>query len=361
MVKVNVASGELIAALTAALEYAGCRRPLVVCDEAIKNRPEIVNWLRPYAQFSQFTPNPSDRQVIAGMAQFALGDCDGLVSLGGGSAIDVAKCIKAFQGVQQAPVVDQPLRQNALPHIAVPTTAGTGSEATPFAVVYRNGRKRSVQAPWLTPTVALLAPELLTTLPVYQRACGLLDALSQAIESFWSQAATAASQADSRQAITAIMRNYRDYMADDLQAQDAVMQAAHLAGQAIAITTTTGAHAMSYGLTHRYHIAHGHAVALCLPVVWRYMLEHPESWRHPRGEVYLADCFASLGIMLAGTPETGLTAYQNLVASLNLPKLDATPEAAAELAAAVNEQRLANNPATLTPATLTTLYQTILA
>lgn len=210
--------------------------------------------------FTNFKPNPLFESVEEGVKVFRENNCDMIIAIGGGSAIDVAKCIKlnAAQDVE---------------FIAAPTTAGTGSEATRFAVVYKGGEKQSITAPCLIPNAIYFDAEPLKILPVYQRKATLLDAFSHAAESYWSIKANDVSRAFAKEALRIIVALYENYF--DGKTSDAenisLLYAAYLAGKAINISKTTAGHAMSYKLTSLFGISHGHAAALCNAELWQYM------------------------------------------------------------------------------------------
>ena len=210
--------------------------------------------------FSDFKPNPLIESVDAGVKVFRENDCDLIIAVGGGSAIDVAKCVK-LQAAQ------------AVPFIAIPTTAGTGSEATRFAVVYKNGEKQSVTDVCMIPDAIYFHAEPLKILPPYQRKATLLDAFSHAVESYWSVKATEASRAFAAEALRIIVSLQADYF--DGRTGDAenlsLLYASYLAGKAINISETTAGHAMSYKLTSLFGVSHGHAAALCNAGLWRFM------------------------------------------------------------------------------------------
>ncbi|MDR1774995.1 MAG: iron-containing alcohol dehydrogenase [Actinomycetes bacterium] len=308
--------------------------------------------------FSNFSPNPTYEQVAAGVRLFRDADCDALVSLGGGSAIDTAKCIKLYGGLDLSGDTDLtdavPLN---VPHIAIPTTAGTGSEATRFAVIYRDGAKQSVTHDGIVPDAALLDAALLAGLPDYQRKATLLDALAQAIESWWSVNSTPQSIDYSRRAIALILPAIDGFLAGDDTAASAMLQAANLAGRAINLTQTTAAHAMSYKVTSLMGPAHGHAVALCLPGVWRYAITHPDACIDSRGGEYLArvldDLAASFGVATAAdAPER----FAQILAGFDLPPVTAGPQTIEILCASVNSDRLRNFPIRLSADAIRAIY-----
>lgn len=239
--------------------------------------------------FNDFTPNPLYEQVCAGVDLFNRTGCELIVAVGGGSTIDVAKCIKLF--CRMDPVQNylcQPTQDTGVMLIAVPTTAGTGSESTRHSVIYYNGEKQSISHPSIVPDIAVLESTVLKTLPVYQKKCTMMDALCQAIESWWSVNACEESISYARLSINKICEHWERYIFDnDTSAAEQIMLSANLAGRAINLTATTAAHAMSYKLTSMFRLPHGHAVAICLPEVWDYIEAHTADCVDSRGEAYL--------------------------------------------------------------------------
>ena len=131
---------------------------------------------------------------------------DAVVSIGGGSVIDIAKLILAFiepnQNLKNIVLgIDKPIDSQKIPHFSIPTTAGTGSESTHFAVVYLNKIKYSVSSNFLTPNIAILDGELIKSNSPNQKAYNGLDALAQAIESHWATGSNEESRSYSREAI----------------------------------------------------------------------------------------------------------------------------------------------------------------
>ncbi len=236
-------------------------KPLIVVDEFLKNK------FSKYKTFSDFKPNPSYDDVLKGLKEFE--GCNCIVSIGGGSAIDVAKAIKYYYCLNDNGVFEY----KNIKHYAVPTTAGTGSESTRYAVIYKNGMKQSLTHDAIFPDYAVLNVELLKTLPLYQKKCTLLDALCHSIESIWSVNATNQSINYAQEAIDLIKNNYKNYLNGDICALESIQKAANLAGKAINISQTTAAHAMSYKLTSLYKIPHGYAVSLTLPYLWDLLIK----------------------------------------------------------------------------------------
>ncbi len=304
--------------------------------------------------FTGFSPNPVYEQVVEGVKFFNENSCDMIVAVGGGSAIDVAKCIKLYCRMDSSiNYLWQTPCDTGIPLIAIPTTAGTGSESTRHAVIYYNGIKKSISHPSIRPDVAVLEPSLLNTLPDYQRKCAMLDALCQAVESWWSILATNESIEYSRQAVELIRNNWQEYIFNKTpQASKAIMQAANFSGRAIDITTTTAPHAMSYKLSSLYGIPHGHAVALCMLPVWRYMRKYVEN-RKDDGTKRLKTIFNEITI--------DENWFENLMKELEMAYPVASSQEAdiEKLASSVNPERLANNPVPLERDTIKEIYRSI--
>ena len=146
-------------------------------------------------RFSDFQPNPLYESVEEGVRIFHEEGCDGIIAVGGGSAMDVAKCIKLYSNMDPAEnYLKQTIVPNQIPFLAVPTTAGTGSEATRYAVIYYEGAKQSVTDNSIIPETVLMDASCLKTLPLYQKKATMLDALMHATESYWSVNSTKESQ-----------------------------------------------------------------------------------------------------------------------------------------------------------------------
>ncbi len=221
----------------------------------------------PYVRFSDYQSNPLLEDVLRGQEVFIQNKCDGLISLGGGSAMDMAKMIalKASQfDIQLRDTLDTTKKLKLYSHLAVPTTAGSGSETTQFAVVYIDGQKHSVDHPSLRPNKCILEPQLLEYLPQHQVAYSGLDALCQAIESHWSRRSNEQSRAKSSKAIEFLWTSLLGAYHKESPALKKVQEGSHLAGQAINITRTTAPHALSYPLTSYFGFPHGQAVSLSL-------------------------------------------------------------------------------------------------
>lgn len=332
------------------------RKVLLVKDEAYRFLPICQQTDSASAvAFSGFTPNPLYEQVAEGIKVFNESRCDMIIAVGGGSSIDVAKCIKLYCRMKpDTNYLKQEMFDSGIPLIAIPTTAGTGSESTQHAVIYYNGAKQSVSHPSIIPDYAILEPSVLKTLPLYQKKCTMLDALCQGLESWWSVGSTDESKKYSRIAVELIRDNWRDYIENNTySAAEKIMEAANYSGRAINITATTAAHAMSYKLTSLYKLPHGHAVAICMPEVWKHLLANTDSCIDPRGAAYLRDTVRSFPV------DEGW--FEKLMAELCIesPVSASRENDISILADSVNATRLKNFPITLEKQVLINMYERI--
>ena len=153
-------------------------------------------------RFMDFQPNPLYESVVKGVEVFHENKCDSIVAVGGGSAIDVAKCIKLYSNMSpKINYLEQTIVPNEVKLLAVPTTAGSGSEATRYAVIYYKKEKQSVVHDSCIPSVVLMDTKVLETLPIYQKKATMMDAFCHAIESFWSVNSTKESKEYAKEAI----------------------------------------------------------------------------------------------------------------------------------------------------------------
>ena len=353
----------------------GATKVFVVCDSSypfLNIKSDIEDMGQPHVLFSDFTPNPLYEQVCKGIDLFQITKCDSILAVGGGSAIDVAKCIKLAVLAKEGnaslipPLVSTRVECDGskIPFIAIPTTAGTGSESTHNAVMYYEGAKQTVTNDGVLPDYAILEPSVLKTLPLYQKKCTMMDALCQGIESWWSVNSTEESYEYSCKTIELIMANWRKYIFEnDNEAAAQIMLAANYGGKAINITATTAAHAMSYKITSLYKLPHGHAVAVCLPEIWEYMIGHMEKCLDNRGQDYLNGIFNDIANAMGGeTPSDAIILFREMMKEMELanPESSNRDEELNVLSTSVNPVRLKNNPVELSKDTIYRLYNEII-
>lgn len=312
-------------------------------------------------RFSAFQPNPTYESVVAGVNAFLESDADAIAAVGGGSAMDVAKCIKLYSGMDHnVCYLEQEIISNDIPFLAVPTTAGTGSEATRFAVIYYEGEKQSVAHESCIPDAVLVDPEALRTLPPYHRKAAMLDAFCHAVESYWSIKSTEESRRLSVEVIRMILHYLDSYLGNEQEGNVGMLKAANMAGRAINITQTTAGHAMCYKLTSLYGIAHGHAAALCVRELWSWMLSHGDQCIDARGREHLAQVFDGLAnAMGCDGPQAAARSFFTLVERLELQAPVIREEDYMILTKSVNLTRLQNHPVALDKETLEQIYRKI--
>lgn len=314
-------------------------------------------------KFSDFQPNPDYESVKKAVALYRHEGCFSIVAIGGGSAIDLAKCVKLYANMSDdKEFIDQEIIPNDIPLVAVPTTAGTGSEATRYAVIYYQGNKQSITHDSCIPSVVIFDASALETLPDYQRKCTMFDALCHAIESFWSVNSTDESKAYSKEAIKLILENMDGYLANEKTANRNMLKAANTAGKAINITQTTAGHAMCYKLTSLFGIAHGQAAAMCVRKLLPYMVSHTEKCIDARGKSYLEAVFAELSQAMGCSDSSKLyDKFESIYQSMHFEKPKYTERDIEELTHSVNPVRLKNHPIALDLETIESLYQQILS
>lgn len=284
-------------------------------------------------RFDDFAINPKEEDVIQGLQVFHQIQAKAVIGVGGGSTLDMAKLLAYFgsTGTTLSEYLEhgRPASPSLSPLLAVPITAGTGSEATHFAVVYRGTRKYSVADPALLPDAVWLVPEWTASMSPYQTACTGMDALAQGIESLWANGATPESRGFARQAVHLALHTLPTVVeAPTPDARADMQEAAYLAGAGINISKTTGAHAFSYILTSQFDLPHGHAVALLLP--------------------FFVDLHQRAGITVEGVTRDRLSDLLRRIHLARTLPVDASTLTAI-LLDNVNMERLSNNPVPVTP------------
>ena len=311
-----------------------------------------------YVLFYDFSPNPKYEELVRGIEKFKENNCNYIISIGGGSAIDIAKCIKLYGNTEECDnYLESEKKFNLIEHLCIPTTAGTGSESTRFAVIYKDGIKNSITHDSIIPNNVILNYQLLKTLPDYQKKSTMLDALCQAIESYWSVNSTKESKEYAKEAMKLILKNMFKYLENDEMAMQEIMKASNLAGHAINISQTTAAHAMSYKITSLYGTSHGHAVALCLPYIWEYMINNLDKCIDPRGKTYIVSIMQDLAsIFECDNVKDAINKLKNIINELNLSIPQVNAVELDKLVNSINQERLKNNPIKLNKENIEEIY-----
>ena len=262
------------------------KRCLVVTDSGL-NKAGIVDHVCEhlkrkkidYVVYDKVVGNPPARCVHAGSKLYTAERCDGIIGLGGGSSMDVAKMVGAIAsngGRIESYVVPAKIEKD-LPHlVCLPTTYGTGSEVTPFAVVTNQRRKTKdpIVSGKIIPPVGILDAELAVGLPADVGGATGMDALTHALESYVNLAATPITEAMALGAIELIGENLRLACANDheLEATQNMLNASAMAAFAFSQTRLGIVHAMSHPVGGHFGVHHGLANAILLPVVCEYNL-----------------------------------------------------------------------------------------
>lgn len=348
--------------LDSILKKRSVRRIFLVLDEMAwrsSGADEILDPVfatRQITRFTKFEPNPKIEDVELGIKEFRHHKHDLIIALGGGTAIDLAKMIGAFS-CQQEPARELATGAASLKGlgpalVAIPTTSGTGSEATHFAVVYVDGQKYSVAEPSLLPDIAMIDPFLTWSLPPAITSTTGLDAFCQAMESIWAVGATEESIGYATEAVMLAYNNLPQAIHDPTsESRLAMCRASHLAGKAINIGKTTLPHAISYAITSEYGIPHGAAVAMTLSGALAFNMGVTEKdCLHPRGSAHvkkqLKIILDLLGVADVQSACLAIREFMNRVGSpgtLEEAGIE-TEEEYKQIAACVNLERMSNNP-----------------
>lgn len=344
------------------------KKVLLVCDHSLKFlgiRHYFDDWEEKFVKFDNFQPNPLYESVVDGVKAYHDFGCDSIIAIGGGSAMDVAKCIKLYSNMagdgDEGSYLKQEIVPNNISFLAIPTTAGTGSEATRYAVIYYRGAKQSITSESIIPETVLMDASVLKTLPIYQKKATMCDALCHAIESYWSVNSTKESKAYSKAAIQGVMENMAGYLENTEEGRSGMFIAANTAGKAINITQTTAGHAMCYKITSLFGSAHGHAAMLCDRVLFSWMINNSDKCIDQRGEEYLKGTLDEIGMAMGcADAQTGADKLKEIFKSLELDVPFATDEQYEALKTSVNPVRLKNHPVALDKNTIDNLYHEIL-
>ena len=278
------------------------KKPLIVTDATLV-KAGIVGKLETilidagllYAVFDGVLPDPSFEICEKGLAVLNENACDSVIALGGGSVMDAGKLIR--MGATHKKALEKfagllKCRNAGLPFICIPTTAGTGSEATAAAVLTDTKKRRKVTVldPRIPPDTAILDPALTTGLPPAMTAATGIDALTHAVEAYTNTLHYSDVDVQAIEAVRLIFSNLREACSNgtNLQAREAMLRASHLAGRAFTRGFVGYVHAVAHRFGERYHVPHGLANAIALP----YFLDLYEEVCRDR----LADLAAAAGV-----------------------------------------------------------------
>ena len=298
--------GGALAELPGLLARLGLARPLIVTDPFIAGCGILdratalldgagVAW----SVFSETVPDPTTDAIAAGVARLAAGDFDSLVAIGGGSSIDTAKGMSvlfANGGQMRDYKVPNEIPRAGLPVVAIPTTAGTGSEVTRFTVVSdtETDEKMLIAGLACCPTAAIVDFELTLSMPLRLTADTGIDSLTHAIEAFVSRRASPYTDGLARNAMGLIARNIRTACAEpqNRAAREAMMLGAMTAGMAFSNASVALVHGMSRPIGAFFHVPHGRSNAMLLPEI--------TAFSAPAALERYADCARAMGVAEEG-------------------------------------------------------------
>lgn len=267
--------------------------------------------------FSDVVPDPPMSLIEKGIAFLEDKDCQVVVALGGGSSIDAAKAIVFMtKKIQDA---NNPAGQNNMKLIAIPTTSGTGSEVTQFAVVTdtASGKKIPLIDEALMPDMAILDPELVKSAPPFITADTGMDVITHAVEAYVSEVASDVSDALAEKALELafeyLPKAYRNGY--DIKARDKMHRASCLAGMAFSLVNLGLNHGIAHALGAIFHIPHGRANALVLPHVIEFNADMArEGAKHSNDSAKKYQRIARIVGLPSPTPKVGTS---NLIAEIN--------------------------------------------
>lgn len=348
------------------LSQMGVRRALIVTDGGIVQFGLLDDALKSlqahqveYSIYADVVADPPESVVLDAVKKAQAFDCDGVIGFGGGSSMDVAKLlavlVKGHQSLTELYGVDQ-VSGSRLPLLQVPTTAGTGSEATMVSIITTGeNTKAGVVSRTLLADKILLDASLTIGLPAHVTAATGIDAMVHAIEAYTSKRLkNPLSDMLAREALRLLADNIATVVkqGDNLEAREAMLLGAMLAGQAFANAPVAAVHALAYPLGGNYHIPHGLSNSLVLPFVLRFnapqaaalyadvaQIVMPDR-KFPSDNIATTEMLADYFLSLAA--DLGL---QTSLREMNIPEAD-LPKLAEE--AMLQQRLLINNPREVT-------------
>ena len=358
--------------LAAELTRLNVNNPLIVTDAILVKSGTVDLALaqlggRRYGIFDQVKPEPEISIVEDCTRAYREGEHDGLIGLGGGSAIDIAKGVAAFAG-HEGPLAElfgvDLVKRKGPALIAIPTTAGTGSEVTNVAIFSDKQAqlKKGIVSDYLLPDVALVSPVMTLTCPRSVTAASGVDALVHAVESYLSVNASPITDAIALGAIKLIAKALPKAYANpaNLQAREDMATASLMAGMAFGNAGVGAVHALAYPLGGRFNIAHGVSNALLLP----YVME----WNKMACVERFRDIAEAMGVRVADlsdkdAADLAVKAMADLCAAVDIPSgmrsFNVPEDAIAAMAeeASKIDRLMRNNPRKLTAADIEKIYR----
>jgi alcohol dehydrogenase class IV len=337
-----------------------------ICDKVLQILGGAAESIKVYGKVPPEPPLETVHECL-NLAREA--QCDLIIGLGGGSAMDVAKIISVLL-TNEKPLEEligvNLVEKRGVPKILIPTSAGTGSEVTPIVILTDQAEnlKKGVVSDFLFPEAAILDPELTVSLPPGATAASGMDALIHAVEAYTSVNATPMTDHLALRAIELVVANIRSAWANgnNLEARMNMLEGSLLAGQAFANAGVTAVHAFAYPLGGEFHVAHGVANTVMLCAVLRFNMIANLKKFATLGRLLCPDVSSLDSKVLA---EAGIRFLEGLIADLQLPRslreLDVPRDAIAGMAEGVMKvtRLLANNPRRMTLEDARKIYEEV--
>jgi alcohol dehydrogenase class IV len=307
--------------LSRVLQTLGCSRPLIVTDKMMVQLGYVKNLCVDLADqgiaadvFDDTVPEPTVNSILAGVEAARAKPYDCLVALGGGSPIDSAKAMAVLArhgGAMRDYKFPRVVAESGIPLVAIPTTAGTGSEVTRFTIITdeASGEKMLCVGMGFMPVAALVDYELSVSVPPRTTADTGIDALTHAMEAYVSRKASPYSDSQALEAMRLLAPNIRRayHTGTDVQAREAMMLGATLAGVAFSNASVALVHGMSRPIGACFHVPHGLSNAMLLPAVTAFSI--------PAAPERYADCARAMGV--ASANDSDAVANEKLLIDLH--------------------------------------------
>lgn len=330
-------------------EQNGVQKPFVCCGKSFQ-QTDVFKYLKQYniVVFDNIRPNPRFEDMVTAAELFKKEGCDFMVAAGGGSPMDTAKMVRILINNDEQTALYGEIENNGIKALFIPTTAGTGSEATKTSVFYLNeAHKYSVHSLDFIPDYILFDEKLLDTLPLYQRKATCLDALCHSIESYWSTKATNESREYAEKSIKLFFEHKDGYINNTSEGNLGMLWASYYGGKAINITGTVSPHALCYSITMNCGTSHGHSVAVLLSTIYQYMLEKD----------YPKDLFAAFSKVMGGSEiNDGLKIFNSVLNEFKLEQPRIEKSRLDEFVNDVNVSKLSTNPVQFTKEDIKEIY-----
>ncbi|ELA9243574.1 iron-containing alcohol dehydrogenase [Vibrio alginolyticus] len=292
----------------------GCKRVMIVSDRVMASLGQVDHIREIISQagleadvFTDTMPEPTETSILPAVTQTIEGHYDGIIALGGGSVIDSAKAIALlaqYRGRIRDYSVPNIVTSPIMPLIAIPTTAGTGSEVTRMTIITdeSNDEKLLCMGPGLIPSAAIIDFSLTMTAPARITADTGIDALTHAIEAYVSGKSGLFTDQQAILAMKLIAPNLREAVnnPENKLAKEQMMLGATLAGMAFSNASVALVHGMSRPIGAHFHVPHGMSNAMLLPTVTEYSI--------PAAKERYADCARAMGVADTSTSDDGAVA-----------------------------------------------------